>query len=86
MPRYVVVNSPTYILSTMRMPGTVVEYSGWPGSSLEPAEGDSVAQRVKAFYVEARAKGKKIPRVPNLADFADPEPKPEKPGKPVKDK
>jgi len=83
MPRYTVINSPTYIGSTMRLPGEVVDYPGWPGSSLEPAKGDTVAQRVKDFYVEARAKGKRIPRVPDLAQFADPAPKPEKP---VKDK
>lgn len=89
MPRYTIVGSPTYIGSVMRQIGEVVEYPGWPGSTLDPVKEDSVAVRIKAAFVEARAKGKKLPRTPDLAQFADPAPKPEKPAKaaetPVKD-
>lgn len=74
MPRYKIVNAPTYIANHMREPGEVVSYDGWPGSTLEPVDGDTVARRVKDFYVDARKKNKKLAPAPVLDGFADPPP------------
>lgn len=73
MPRYRVVNSPTWLKSGLHFDlhqvGEEVEYLGWPGSSLEPA--DDVATRVKTFYA-AHRRDRKLPRMPDLAQFAEP--------------
>lgn len=86
MPRYTIVDSPTYIDATMRQIGEVVDYAGWPGSTLQPEPGDEVARRVKDAYEKATKGGgrNRLPRVPDLAAFADAPEKPVK-GKPVKD-
>lgn len=80
MPRYKIVEIPTYLSGTLRHPGDVVEFDGWPGSTLEPVEDDPVAVRVKAHYSDARSRGKKLPLTPDFAQFADP---PEAPAKPA---
>ena len=71
MPLYKVVDEPTFLGNTMRQPGETVEYSGWPGSTLEPA--DEVAQRVKDYY--AKHRGPKLARQPDIAKFVANDPK-----------
>lgn len=76
MPRYKL-TARTYINGSLGEPGGIVDYGGWPGSTLEPV--DATATAIKAFYDIARAKGRAIPKVPNLEKIlpkaADPEPK-----------
>lgn len=73
MPRYRVVNSPTWLKSglhhDLHQVGEEVDYQGWPGSSLEPL--DDVATRLKAHYA-AHRRDRKLPRMPDLAQFAEP--------------
>jgi hypothetical protein len=73
MPRYRVVNSPTWLKSglhpDLHQVGEEVDYEGWPGSSLEPL--DDVAKRVKEHYA-ANRRNRKLPRMPDLAQFAEP--------------
>lgn len=81
MPRYTIIESPTFIGNTLRPVGEVVDYDGWPGSTLQPA--DAVAERIKAHYDAARKRGKRAGFGPcNIAEFAD---KPEKPAKAPKE-
>lgn len=81
MPRYEV-NAPTFVGNTMRGVGDIVEYAGWPGTTLDPA--DDVAKRVKEYFA-AHRRDRKLPRMPDLAQFAESEP--DKPKRnPVKDK
>ena len=73
MPRYRVINSPTYLKSGGHHPdlhqvGAEVEYAGWPGSSLEPL--DDTAKRVKDYF-DAHRRNRKLPRMPDLAQFAE---------------
>lgn len=87
MPRYKIVDQPTYIGSTMRQIGEVVEHGGWPGSTLEPA--DPVASKIKDFYVDVRKRGRKFDKAPDVAAFAaqvDKAKSPAKPDKVEKDK
>lgn len=70
MPRYTIENARTYIGGKLCEIGEIVDYVGWPGSTLKAV--DSVAARVKSFFDEANERGRKIPRVPDLAKFADP--------------
>jgi len=72
MPRYKVVDAPTYIDNNMRQPGEEVEYSGWPGSTLEPI--DDEARRVKEYY--GRHRGPRLSRRPDLSQFAEAMPVP----------
>ena len=65
MPRYRVVDMPTFIDNTMRQPGEEVEYAGWPGSTLEPV--DEVSQQIKTYY--DKHKGLRIKRKPDLTKF-----------------
>ena len=67
MPRYKVCDQPTYIDNSMRQPGEIVEYAGWPGSTLEPA--DEMARKIKAYH--AQFKGPRLSRVPDMAQFAE---------------
>lgn len=69
MPRYTV-TAPTFVCNSLQPVGEVVEYDGWPGSSLEPA--DDVAKRIKDYFA-AHRRDRKLPRVPDLAKFAEPE-------------
>lgn len=64
----------TFINGSLGEPGEIVEYGGWPGSTLEPA--DATATAVKAFYDDARKRGRTLPRVPDLEKIL---PKAEKP-------
>ncbi len=63
MPRYQL-TARTYINSSLGEPGDIVEYDGWPGSSLEPL--DDIAKATKAFYDEARKRGRTLPKQPDL--------------------
>jgi hypothetical protein len=63
MPRYQLTGR-TYINDSLREPGEIVEYGGWPGSSLEPL--DDTATAIKAFYIDARKRGRALPKVPDL--------------------
>lgn len=74
MPRYKIGNAAptTFVVDALHVPGDEVEYAGWPGSTLIPT--DAVGERIKKFYDEARARGRKLPKVPDPAQFAEPEP------------
>lgn len=83
MPSYRVVDQPTFVEGTLRQPGEVIDFAGWPGSTLEPEKDDAVARKVKDYFA-AHKRDRKLPRQPNLADFAEKAPaKPE--AKPVKE-
>lgn len=71
MPRYTVVNAPTFVGNNLHEIGAIVEYAGWPGSTLDPA--DELAGRVKEYF-KAHRRDRKLPRVPDLAKFAESEP------------
>lgn len=73
MPRYKVVHSPTFVTGSMVPPGEVVEFAGWPGSTLEPA--DEVARRIKEYFGKHRG-SKTLPRSPVLSDFVEAMPVP----------
>lgn len=82
MPRYTL-TARTFINGSLGEPGEIVEYSGWPGSTLEPA--DEVAGRIKAAYDDMRKRGRNIPKKPDIEKFqakvekaAVPEPAPQK--------
>lgn len=69
MPRYRVVDMPTFLDNTMRQPGEIVEFSGWPGSTLVPE--DDVARRIKTYFDKCKNL-KTFPRKgPDMAKFAD---------------
>ena len=65
-------------------PGELVDYSGWPGSTLEPA--DATAKRIKDHYIAERTKGARLPRHPDIAIFSEPAKAAPKAATPVKDK
>ncbi len=66
MPRYQLTVR-TFINGSLGEPGDIVEYAGWPGSTLEPQ--DAVATAVKAEYDNLRKRGRNIPKAPDLAKF-----------------
>lgn len=78
MPRYTL-TARTYVNGSLGEAGDVIEYNGWPGSTLEPA--DAVAARVKEAYDTMRKRGRTVPRgLPDLSKYAGAEkpPAPEK--------
>lgn len=68
MPRYKVVTSRTFVNASLAEIGEIIEYDGWPGSTLEPA--DDVAARVKDAYDTMRKRGRTIPAgKPDLSKY-----------------
>ena len=71
MPRYTVISAPTFVCGHLHGIGDVVDYDGWPGSTLEPA--DEVATRIKEHFA-ANRRSRKFPRKPDLSEFAESKP------------